>query len=96
MKRYVKASDTKIPRSEQIKIFIEFVNYLGEVNESQEIATFRGINWAKPLIKEIQSIVKKQNSDRYDNSGIRYRIEFGDGRKAYITPDGDNEFANSL
>lgn len=99
MKRYVKAStvkDDKIPRDEQVRICIEFINYLGEVDKSHEVAIFRGINWAKPVIKDIQNRIKQENSGRYDNSGVRYRIEFSDGRKAYITSEGDNEFANSL
>lgn len=82
---------TKAEKMEQIKVYKEFVNYIGEVSDSVEIATFRNINWAKSFMKDLLNDVKE-----YHANGERYKVQFGDGRKFYITHDGRNEFVNSL
>lgn len=87
MKRYVKAASGKMNKSEQITVYMEFVNYLGEVNDSIEIANFRSINWAKDFLKSLPGTL--------DSDGTRYRIQTPQGT-AYVTEDGGNEFVNSL
>lgn len=84
---------TKQEKIDQVKVFMEFINYLGKVNESVEIATFRNIGWGKSFIKDLLNHVDED--DELIN-GLRYKIQFGDGRVAYITKDGENEFVKSL
>ena len=66
---------TKQERLDRVKVFIEFVNYVGEVNESVEIASFRNIMWASEFIERLAPW----------NDGLsRYRVQYGDGKVQYI------------
>ena len=73
---------TKQERLEQIKVYKEFVNYIGEAYESTEIATFRNIGWARNFLEELAKDAKE------DNNGVQYKVCFGDGQVTLFTKNG--------
>lgn len=44
-------------KAETVKVYMEWVNYLGEVQSRELIATFCSINWAKSFVKNERSVV---------------------------------------
>ena len=50
------------------KVYMDFINYVGEVYNSAEIAEFRSVEWAEVFY---EAAVAKT----YEDGSIRYRIE---------------------
>jgi len=59
MKRYIKSAKTS-NKDLPVKIWMDTVNYAGEITDSTLIATFRTPNWAK---KFIDSLPEYENSE---------------------------------
>ena len=50
----------------KVKVYIEYINYLGEVNDSYLIAEFISKNWAEIFINNLPT---------KETDMVRYRIE---------------------
>lgn len=74
--------------TKQVKVFMEFVNYQEEVQETVEIATFRSIGWAADFLKALEDGLETKE-------GIRYRVEF-DNKIEYIKKNDLNFFIRQL
>lgn len=55
---------TKLSENGKVKIYLDFVNYLGETNESVVVAEFKNVNWALALTGKLslQEIVDELNN----------------------------------
>lgn len=60
---------------ETVKIYLEYINYLGEITDSTLIAEFKTPGWADIFIKQLKP-----------TNGSRYRINnlSGKGENQYI------------
>lgn len=50
------------------KVYMDFINFVGEVYNSAEIAEFRSMEWAEEFYR--MAVAKT-----YEDGSIRYRIE---------------------
>ena len=72
----------------EVVIYLEELGWQSsEVIEATEVARFRTIGWARSFIGDL--------ADSTIEDYTRFAIRVG-GKVAYITKDGNNEFAKSL
>ena len=72
MKMLYEAKD-KLP----VKVYLDHINYTGEVNDSTLVAQFRSMGWAKDFIKEAKKSVEEMGDDESYNNFYRIRVEEG-------------------
>lgn len=77
----------------KVTVYMEFVNYRGDVYDTIMVAEFRSIGWAKEYIKYLLGV--KMNPDE-SNDVFRYKVEIKGQGCFYITENGDNEYAKEV
>ena len=58
-----------------VKVYLEYTNFWGEVTDSELIAQFRNMNWAKNFIEEAKKHEESLNDETRGESGWRIRVE---------------------
>lgn len=76
--------------AERVEVYLEQLNGDMEVNDRTLVAEFRNVDWAAGFLTELVAEVKAGDGH------IRYRVELGSGKVAYITKAGDNQFVRNI